>query len=153
MRRSYQSVRMAKVKTTDIPKEERERILSEFLGIVSDLKSKDEVVDFLLGTLTPSEVLMSARRIQVASMLLRGKTYDDIRGRLGVGYQNIVNIDRWLHSGNKENDDWKAKLLRRVGSAAKPSVRAGRRAPSMSLLNKYAHHRLLTELLSELLLR
>lgn len=142
---------MAKVKTTDIPREERARILSEYLGIVSGLKSKDEVVDFLLGTLTPSEVLMSARRVQVASMLLNGKTYDEIRERLGVGYQNIVNIDRWLHSDDKETDARKAGLLRHIGLKTKTVARIGGRTPSMSLLNKYAHHRLMTQLLSELL--
>lgn len=142
---------MGKVKTNDIPREERERILSDYLGIVSDLKTKDEVVDFLLGSLTPSEVLMSARRIQVAALLLNGKTYDEIRARLGVGYQNIVNIDRWLHTGNTENDARRAELLRSVTRRLKSPARSGGRARSTSLLNRYAHHRLMTQLLSELL--
>lgn len=140
---------MSKMKSSDISKKERQRILSEFFEVLSKFRTKDEIIEFLVGSMTPSEVLMFARRVQVAGMLLEGKTHREIREYLGVGYQNILSVDRWLHTGNEESDARKAEILRRVHSRKQ---RTGyRREPSGSMLHKYAGYRLLGHLISEIL--
>ena len=145
---------MAKVKPSSMPKPDRERAVSGFLDLVTNLRTKTETVDFLLGILTPSEALMLSRRLQIAERMLREETtIEEIRQELGVGIRTIYGVDRWLHSGNDDRDAWLANLIR---SRAKGAYRAGkglgsRKGYSMSLLDRYPQHRILTDLISEIL--
>lgn len=55
------------------------------------------MIQFLQTVLTPSEITMISRRLGVASKLLKGKTYREIRQELGVGLSTVATIDRWLN--------------------------------------------------------
>ncbi|NLC31436.1 MAG: hypothetical protein GX765_05305, partial [Candidatus Moranbacteria bacterium] len=55
---------MGKVQTKNIDKNERYKIIGDFYEIVTNLRTKNEVIGFFMGLLTPSEALMFARRIQ-----------------------------------------------------------------------------------------
>ena len=135
-------------------KQDRERAVSGFLDLVTNLKTKTETIDFLLGILTPSEALMLSRRFQIAERMLQERTtIEDIRRELGVGIRTIYGVDRWLHSGNDNRDIWLADLIR---SQTKKSRRVGRgigsrKGYSMSLLDRYPQHRVLTDLIAEIL--
>lgn len=87
---------MAKIKPYKISKKERQQIIGEFFDVVVKLKTKKEVIDFFVGTMTPSEALMFARRMQIAKLILKEGTYDSIRKELGVGYSTINQVDKWL---------------------------------------------------------
>jgi len=135
-------------------KRDRESVVYGFIDLVTNLKTKTETVDFLLGILTPSEALMLSRRLQIAERLLQeGTTVESIRQELGVGIRTIYGVDRWLHSGNDDRDAWLAGLIRSRIRIPKKTVRAtgSRKGYSMSLLDRYPQHRILTDLISEIL--
>ncbi|MFA6047882.1 MAG: YerC/YecD family TrpR-related protein [Parcubacteria group bacterium] len=132
---------MSKVKAHLVDKKIKNKIIDEFFEIISDLKNKKESSGFLNGLLTDSEVLMIARRIQIAKMLLDGNDYETIRKKLKISLYNISRIDRWLRG-----DEGRLMLI--IGK-----VKSGRNTDkkillSGSMLNKFAHHRLTSKILS-----
>ncbi len=118
-------------------KNEKYKIIGNFFEIVSGLKNKKEVVDFFLGLLTPSEVLMAARRIQIAQMLLEEGNYEIIRKRLKVSNQTITKTDRWLHRDEDYNRWLKTKL----------KTREEKRKEIKDVLDKYPQYRFLRNIL------
>ncbi len=90
---------LGKSKYRDISDKQKKEALDGFYDLMSMVKSKDDMRNFLKDLLTPSESLMIARRIQIAKMLLQGRYYEDIRQELGVGSSTISNVDKWLSNG------------------------------------------------------
>ncbi len=133
---------MAKVKTDAVNPREKYYVIGNFFDIVSNLSSKKEAIDFLLGTLTPSEVLMIARRIRTAEMILEGKGYEEIRKEFGVGYQNIANVYRLLQ---RENSSYKKQVERHLEKREKEFKR-NRKSLNLGLLDRYPQHKFLKEL-------
>lgn len=131
---------MPKVKSHEIDSRERYKIVGEFYEIVSNLKNKKEVIDFYAGLFTSSESLMMARRIQIAQMLLEGKSYEEIRAKVKASNQTITKTDRWLHSGNTDYDKW---IKSHIASKSKSG---NERKYYKSPLDKYPQHRFLKEI-------
>lgn len=75
------------------------KYLGEFYDMVSLLQSRTDVKNFFKDLLTLSEVVMISRRIQIAKMLLQGRTYDEIKESLKAGSSTIGQVDRWLNNG------------------------------------------------------
>ncbi len=136
---------MTKVKSYRIDPREKYRITSEFFEIISNLKSKKEIIDFFVGLLTPSEVVMMARRIQVAKMLVEGKGYDEIMRKLKVSCQTITKIEHWLHGKGEEYDVWISRCLNELNKSKSKKDKDFKYQTSQ--LDKYPGHRLLKELL------
>jgi TrpR-related protein YerC/YecD len=90
---------MGKVKISSMNRDDRYELLDELYNMISILDSKEEVKNFFRDLLTPSESLMLARRIAIARMLIEGATYDEIKKKLSVGYDNIKSVYRWLYDG------------------------------------------------------
>jgi uncharacterized protein YerC len=132
---------MPKVKPHEIDKKEKYEIIGNFFEIISNLKSKKEVIDFFVGLLTSSESLMMARRIQIAQMILDDEEYEAIRRALKVSNQTITKTDQWLHGEDDKYNRWLAMQLRK-----KPK-KAEKTGEQFSTLDKYAHHRFLRDLL------
>jgi uncharacterized protein YerC len=130
---------MPKVKVYNVDSNERYRIIGELFELVANLKTKKEVIDFLIGLFTRSETLMIARRIQIAKMLAEDESYETIRKKLKVSYQTIASVEHWLQS--EEKRDFIIKKLKELDKGGKYKKYSG------SLLNKYAHHRALKDLL------
>lgn len=78
----------------------RERLREELFRIVAALRSLDEVRRFLRDLCTPSELVMFMRRIHVASLLLDGTSYDDIRKCLRVSKSLVQAVSRKLSMEN-----------------------------------------------------
>lgn len=136
---------MAKVKTHEIEKSERYKMIGDFYDIVTNLKTKDEVIGFFMGLLTPSEALMFSRRIQISSMLLEDKSYQDIREKLGVGDSTISTVNRWLFG---ENEQFKNQIYAHKKRKDKWDNNSNASSRHYgSLLNKYPQHRILRDLL------
>lgn len=135
---------MPKVKTYEIDKREKYRIIGEFFDVIAELNSKKEVIDFFIGLLTPSESLMMARRIQIAKMLLEEANYEQISKKLRVGFETINKTDKWLHSGNDDYDNWISKHI--SNSDKSKNKRGNERDRYASLLDRYPGHRLLRDL-------
>jgi len=136
---------MGKVQTKNIEKEKRYEIIGDFYDIVTNLKTKKEVIGFFMGLLTSSEALMFARRIQIAQMLLDDKSYEDIREELKVGVATITSVSRWLYG---ENDAFRKKIEEHKNNKVKLAKNnKNYRKNYGSLLDKYPQHRILKDLL------
>ncbi len=132
---------MSKVKIYSIDNKEKRRILDELFEVITDLKTKSEVVDFLIGLLTPSEAIMLGRRIQIAKMLVDNFGYDDIQRRLRVSHLTISKVEHWLRNDENKNILISGKLKKILKSDK-------RHRKTESLLDKYAHHRFIKDILN-----
>jgi uncharacterized protein YerC len=132
---------MAKVKVYSIDKKERIRIIKELLFVISELKSKNDIADFFLGILTQSEVVMVARRLQIAKMLLADESYDSIGRKMHVSHQTVNKTEQWIrHNSNAGNT-----IIKKIKSINVDDEIETEREYSM--LDKYSHHRILKDLL------
>jgi len=133
---------MAKVKPYSVPIEERRKIIGNFFGLISNLKTKQEIIDLFVGLLTPSESLMLARRLQVAKKILDGKGFEEIRKEVGVGFETIAKVERWLY---KRDEAYKKVLSKRWPKEKKLDKKSSQYHEN--LLDRYPQHRFLKELL------
>lgn len=133
---------MSKVKVYSIDKKEKQKIINDLFEIFVELRTKNEVFTFLLGLFTPSEVIMIARRIQVVKMIIDGACYDEIRTRLKVSNQTITKMEHWLR-GDDEKTEF---IVRKINSSKKKKEKNSTRGGG-GMLDKYAHHRFLKNLL------
>lgn len=138
-----------KVKYHNLSEFEKKKYLGEFYSMVASLRNRDEVKKFFKDLLTLSEVVMISRRIQVAKLLLEGKSYEEIRKDLKVGFANICQVEKWLYNGfggykeviSRYNKKGSGNLKTDKFSAAPFSLDAIRR--------KYPLHFLLLNLLKD----
>jgi len=137
---------MAKVQIQQIEKKERYEIIGDFYDIVTNLKAKKEVIGFFMGLLTSSEALMLARRIQIATMLLDKKSYNEIQEKLKVGVSTIITVSKWLHGKNeqfqKQIQSHKKRKEKKIKENKKDSYHY-----YDSVLDRYPGHRLLKDIL------
>lgn len=90
---------MAKVNPRKINNLDRMKYLDLLWTSIAAFKSRDEVKNFFKDLLSESEAIMLSRRIMIAKCLLEGMTYEEIRARMKVGYDNIARVHGWLISG------------------------------------------------------
>lgn len=77
------------------PKKQRE-YLDRLALIVAHLRKVEDARFFLQRLLTDSEVVMLVRRLEIAELLVTGRTYEQIQRKLKVGMSTIRGVDRWL---------------------------------------------------------
>lgn len=90
---------MAKYSDRRIGKATQDQLWNEFCDLVVDLRSRDDVRRFFCDLMNRTERLMFVRRLQIASMLEAGSTYQEIMDTLGVGATTIARVHRWLEFG------------------------------------------------------
>lgn len=73
--------------------------MNMFCGILSNLKTKKAIKDFIKDLLNRNERLMLVRRLLIAEMLLNECTYREIVNRLHCGTTTIARVERWLNFG------------------------------------------------------
>jgi len=73
--------------------------ISNLWNSITLIGSRDEAVIFLKELLTPTEIRMIAKRIQVAKMLLEGYKYQDIRNFVRVTDHTISSVNNQLNFG------------------------------------------------------
>jgi len=88
-----------KVKYNDLSEYQKKKCLGDFYTMVASLRDREEVKIFFKDLLSLSEIVMISRRIQIAQMLLEGKSYEEIRRELKAGFSNISQVEKWLNSG------------------------------------------------------
>lgn len=64
---------------------------------ISQMKKPEEAAKLLTDLLSPQEVEMIAKRLEIAKLLIEGNTYELIRGKLKTGYTTIARINTWLN--------------------------------------------------------
>ncbi len=85
-----------KVRMSKLGDREIIRTLDTLYTAASAVHGREAVKLFLKDLLTPSERIMLGRRLIIARKLLGGETHDKIVKSLGVGYDTIARIQRWL---------------------------------------------------------
>ncbi len=135
---------MAKVKVYSISKEERYQLVGEFFEIVSQLKNKQEVIDFFVGILFSSESLMIARRIQIAKLIVEGYNYREIKERLKVSSQTIGMVYKWLH---ERDEAYKVIIKKYLKKVAKQKKNNSLPVYNESELDKYPQYKLMKKML------
>lgn len=86
----------AKVQYRRLTPEQRSRHLSLLIGVMQQCGLTGDGQNFLQDLLTQSEVIMIARRIQIARRLLSGESFPSIHKELRVGLNTIAAVARWL---------------------------------------------------------
>lgn len=105
-----------------LPKEQRIQLIGEFYDTIHSLKSRDEIRAFFRDLLTPDEITMLMRRIEVAALLIADFTYEEIHKLIGVGRGKITNVQKILRRGGEGYrvaidhllDNRKARLQKRA---------------------------------------
>ena len=77
--------------------------LEDFFKALQNIKSKEEMQDFLEGILTPKELLEIPNRLEIIKMLKRGTSHHDIAGKLGVGVATVTRGSKELQKGRFKN--------------------------------------------------
>lgn len=132
---------MAKVKVYSIPKQERYQLVGEFFDIIAQLKTKQEIIDFFIGVLTPSESLMMARRVQIAKLLAKEESYKEVRRKMKVSPKTIQSVYHWL---NERDEAYKKLILKYLKNSKK---RKKTFVYHESDLDKYPQYRLMKKIL------
>lgn len=74
--------------------------ISNLWNTITLINNRDETVLFLKELLTPTEVRMFAKRIQIAKMLLEGYKYEDIIPFVRVTPNTINSVNNQLQFGD-----------------------------------------------------
>jgi len=85
-----------KVKIGKLGKKEVMRTLDTLYTAASAIQGREAVKLFLRDLLTPSERIMLGRRLIIARKLINGETHEEIVNSLGVGYDTIMRVQKWL---------------------------------------------------------
>lgn len=76
---------------------EKQRLLIALCQVIGSVKNDKEAAQILTDLLTSSEIEMVAKRLEIAKLLIQGKTYDQIRAKINAGYSTIGRINTWLN--------------------------------------------------------
>ena len=90
---------MAMAKFSRIPKlskKERQNLLIALCEALTSIKKKEEAAQFLADLLSPQELEMLAKRLEIAKLLIDGDTYATICGKLKVSHNTIARVNAWL---------------------------------------------------------
>lgn len=79
-----------------LSKKERQRLLFFFCEALSSIKNKEEAAQFLADLLSPQELEMLAKRLEIAKLLIKGDTYSAIRDKLKASFNTIARVNAWL---------------------------------------------------------
>lgn len=90
---------MARPSLDRVPAAERQRLYTEVLRALRQLRTSDEIFRFVRELLTPGEILMLGRRIRIARRLLAGESYDAIFKKERVSFTTIQHVDRVIQRG------------------------------------------------------
>ena len=77
-------------------KKERQDLLIALCEALTSIKKKEEAAQFLADLLSPQELEMLAKRLEIARLLINGDTYDVIRKKLKVSHNTIARVNAWL---------------------------------------------------------
>lgn len=92
---------MTKVSKRWLDKRLEEYIFELFVKAIVDLKTSEEVKNFIEDILYPSEKIMLIKRLAIAVLLSKGFTYEAIDDTLKVNATTINRVSYWLRHGSK----------------------------------------------------
>ncbi len=87
---------MGKISPLKLTEAQEKKLREELFRDLQNLNSEGSLLEILKHLLTPSEIVMMARRMAIAKFLMQGLSFPEIQRKLGVGQDTIVSVDRWL---------------------------------------------------------
>lgn len=90
---------MSKVSRRILDKELENIIFEVFLKTIVDIKTTIDAKNFIEDILSPTERIMLIKRLAIAVLLTKGKTYDYIDHTLKVSRATIMTVSLWLKHG------------------------------------------------------
>lgn len=142
---------MATFHLNSLPKEKRIQMIGEFYDVINSLKGREEVRFFFKSLLTPEEIAMLMRRVEIA-VLLSGKfKYEDIAEILNVSYSKISAVQRAL----QQDDNGYKIIVKRLIEERKSRLKrirkkekdAANTSPFSAIKRRSAAGRILPDLL------
>ena len=76
---------------------------NDLVKILQEIDSKEEMVNFLNGILTPKEKEELVRRLDIVKMLKRGIPQHEIAQKLGVGVATVTRGSKEIQMGRFKN--------------------------------------------------
>lgn len=87
---------MGKISPLKLTEAQERKLKEDLFYDFQNLNSEGFLLEVLKHILTPSEIVMLARRMVVAKLLMQGLSFPAIQEKLGVGQNTVVAVDRWL---------------------------------------------------------
>ncbi|MDO8639268.1 MAG: YerC/YecD family TrpR-related protein [Candidatus Daviesbacteria bacterium] len=91
---------MTKISSIPIQAKRMGIFISNLWNAITLIENKNETTDFFKALLTPTEIRMMAKRVQIAKMLIKGYKYEDIRNFIRVTDSTISSVNNQLQFGN-----------------------------------------------------
>jgi len=82
--------------SSKLSKQEQEDLLSNFCLAISQVENVNEAATFLKDLLSVQEAEMLAKRLKIAELLIKGRTYTEISFQSKVSPCTIARVHQWL---------------------------------------------------------
>lgn len=102
-----------------LTKQEKQRLLIALCQAITSVKNTQEAAKLLTDLLSPAEIEMIAKRLEIAKLLIEGKNYEAIRREIKVGFSTIARVNTWL---NLAGDGFKIAIARRRTEPKEPTI-------------------------------
>lgn len=77
----------------------RNKQLDELISLLLTIKNREEMEDFLLGILTPKELVEIPTRLKIVKMLKKGLPQHQVAEKLGVGIATVTRGSKEIQLG------------------------------------------------------
>lgn len=78
-------------------KQKRQELIISLCEALTSIRKPEEAAKFLTDLLSPQELQMLAKRLEIAKALVEGFTYEEIKSDLKVGMGTIARVNTWLN--------------------------------------------------------
>lgn len=89
---------MPQVSKNPVPRETEKKIRKAFTRVLVDIRSEREMERYIFDLLTPTERIMLAKRLAIATLLIEGLPYREIAERLKVSTATVGRVNLWLQT-------------------------------------------------------
>ena len=140
-----------KINSKKLKKKTREKFLDILYAALDHAKPQNGVKSFISDILTESEKIMLGRRALIAKRLLEKQSYPQIAREIGVGFDTIYKVKKWLggrHQGYKKVVEKFDRIMRskKLKSGFRDYYPSG---PLADLKRRYKSYYWLSDLLEE----
>lgn len=97
-------------KIPKLNKKQRQELILALCDAIVKMKKPEEAAKLISDLLSPQELEMIAKRLEIAKLLIEGHNYQYIRGVLKTGASTIARVNTWL---NLSGEGFKLAYTRR----------------------------------------
>lgn len=128
--------KMGKFDYRELPAGDRIKFTEQLAEVLAHITDKRQMRELITTLLTPSELIMLARRLEIASRLLEGKSYATIRKEIKVGISTVQSVDSWLEHTVRDYQNMRSKQIHEQKALKKlAEARLRKRSGSVSPLD------------------